>query len=89
MEEVCEVVSTFSDEAGGALSSDEKSTSVGAVLSNKVDRAEGVRWHDTTQFVCAWPLARTVEELLSVSRWLKNAQKMCALAAHVAQICRK
>ena len=89
MEEVCEVVSTFSDAAGGAMCSDEKSTSEGALLSNKVDRAEGVRWHDTTQYLCAWPLARTVEELLSVSRWLKDAQNMFALGAHVAHICRK
>ena len=79
-------MSTFSDAAGGAMCSDEKSTSEGAVLSNKVDRAEGVRWHDTTQYLCAWPLARTVKELLSVTRWLKDAQKMFALGAHVAHL---
>ena len=47
-----------------------------------MDGTEGVRWHDTTQFLCAWPFARTVEELWSISRWLKDAQNMFALDAH-------
>ena len=39
-------------------------------------------WHDTTQFLCAWPLSLTVKELLSISRWLKDAQNMFALDAN-------